>query len=705
MPTLALALPGLHRVRRGAETAMESLACEMAVLPGWDLTLFGSGDPIVGRPYRYEKVECPAIERYLGRPSVPLLRTPAQWQEWTFARALRRATRGRCFNLTLACSWPWTHFALKSIGSRHAFWTQNGDHMIATRAREYRLFDCDGLICTNPDYYTRHRERYRSVLLPNGVDPARFSPGARDESLLDRLGLGGERPVVLVVTALEKHKRVENAVRAAALVGDVDLVICGDGAEHAAIDRLGAELLGGRYRRLTLPREQMPGLYRCADVLLHPCESEPSANVWSEALASGLPVVANDMAVTRWVLGPDGHLCDGRDPASLANALRVAISSSGDGAAKEARHASARERLSWTSIAAEAGRVLDGLLPHSAREDVCPERTGAVVIGRNEGARLVACLESMPREMPVVYVDSGSTDGSRDVAAGHGAMPVELGGDRPFTAARARNAGLRELRRRSPGLERVLFVDGDTRLISGFLARASHLLDEPSIVGVAGRRRESHPGASVFNRLCDQEWNTAVGSVRAIGGDALYQIDALAEAGGFNESLIAGEEPELALRLRRRGHRLARIACDMTLHDAAMVRLSQWWRRHVRAGHAYAEGRHLHGGGGEHYRISEVRSIVVWAGVVPAGIALAAGVVSPLALLAVIAYPVQMLRVAGSRLSRGDTLSRSVVYGLFTVLAKWPQLQGVIGFHLARVRGKSTGLIEYKRPAGEARRA
>lgn len=66
----------------------------------------------------------------------------------------------------------------------------------------------------------------------------------------------------------------------------------------------------------------------------------------------------------------------------------------------------------------------------------------AVAIGRNEGARLVACLESMVgRVDPIIYVDSGSTDNSVAEARARGAEVVELDMSIPFTAARARNAG------------------------------------------------------------------------------------------------------------------------------------------------------------------------------------------------------------------------------------------------------------------------
>lgn len=217
-------------------------------------------------------------------------------------------------------------------------------------------------------------------------------------------------------------------------------------------------------------------------------------------------------------------------------------------------------------------------------------RVDAVVIGRNEGARLVACLGSLAGQVRrVVYVDSGSTDGSVAAARAAGAEVVALDMARPFTAARARNAGLRALAADPP--EMVQFLDGDTALRDGWLDRATRFLDENLRAAVVcGRRRERHPEASLWNRLIDAEWDTPVGEARACGGDALMRHDAVASVGGFREDLIAGEEPELCLRLRARGWTIWRIDAEMTWHDADMTRFAQWWRRTERAGHAFAEG-------------------------------------------------------------------------------------------------------------------
>ncbi|WP_225027982.1 glycosyltransferase family 2 protein, partial [Xinfangfangia pollutisoli] len=240
----------------------------------------------------------------------------------------------------------------------------------------------------------------------------------------------------------------------------------------------------------------------------------------------------------------------------------------------------------------------------------------AVAIGRNEGARLQACLMSLQAQVGrVIYVDSGSTDGSVALAQALGAEVVALDMTLPFTAARARNAGLARV---SGGAEFVQFVDGDCELQPGWVAAAlAAFAAHPAAVVVCGRRRERHPGASLWNRLADREWDTPVGRAKACGGDALMRVAAVRAQGGYREDLIAGEEPELCLRLRGAGGEVWRIDAEMTLHDAAMTRISQWARRTVRAGHAFAEGAALHGAPPERHWVAETRRALLWGAVLP----------------------------------------------------------------------------------------
>jgi GT2 family glycosyltransferase len=319
-----------------------------------------------------------------------------------------------------------------------------------------------------------------------------------------------------------------------------------------------------------------------------------------------------------------------------------------------------------------------------------PPPVDAVVIGRNEGARLLACLASLQGQVRrVVYVDSGSTDGSVQAARAAGAEVVALDMTRPFTAARARNAGLALLS--GDGL--VQMVDGDCQVQPGWIAAAlAAFATHPQAVVICGRRREIHPDRSIYNRLCDREWNTPVGLASACGGDALIRLPALRAVGGYREDLIAGEEPELCLRLRRKGGQIWRIDAEMTLHDAAMTRFSQWWRRSHRAGHAFAEGAALHGASPERHWVTETRRSLLWGLGVPLAAALAA-LVHPSGALILLLWPLQIARLA---LRWGDQGRAGAEAAVFTVLGKVPEGLGVLGYWWGRLRGRRRGLIEYK---------
>jgi GT2 family glycosyltransferase len=314
-------------------------------------------------------------------------------------------------------------------------------------------------------------------------------------------------------------------------------------------------------------------------------------------------------------------------------------------------------------------------------------KVAAVLIGRNEGARLVAALASVPVGVePVVYVDSGSTDGSLAAAEASGARIVRLDMTRPFTAARARNEGFAALAADVP--DYVQFVDGDCTLAPGWIDTALAFLEANAAAAVAcGRRRERHPEASIWNRLCDAEWDTPVGRAKACGGDALMRSAAFAKVGGFDPGLIAGEEPELCVRLRAAGHEIWRLDAEMTLHDADMHRFGQWWKRMRRGGYAFAEGAAMHGRPPERHFVRETRSVLAWGLVLPVAAVAGALLLSPWALLLLLALPLQVLRLA-PRLG--------FPRALFLTLGKLPEAMGVVEYWWGRIRGSRRGLIEYK---------
>ncbi|TBN38661.1 glycosyltransferase [Paracoccus subflavus] len=315
----------------------------------------------------------------------------------------------------------------------------------------------------------------------------------------------------------------------------------------------------------------------------------------------------------------------------------------------------------------------------------------AVAIGRNEGARLVRCLDSLDaaRLRHVVYVDSGSTDNSIAEAAARGAIVVRLDLSRPFTAARARNAGAEALPQGADAPDFIQFIDGDCTLEPGWIAHAAAFLCDTSQAAVAcGRLREVAPEASVYNRLMDHEWNTPVGQTRACGGIALFRAACFRSAGGFNPALIAGEEPELCLRLRQAGWQIWRLDAEMARHDAAMYRFGQWWRRARRGGYAYALGAALHGTGPERHNVAPIRRALIWGLALPLLAILGAVLIHPLFLAAFLAWPLQILRLW----RRDGDGTRAV----FLTLGKIPEALGVMEYALRRLRGDNARLIEYK---------
>jgi len=317
----------------------------------------------------------------------------------------------------------------------------------------------------------------------------------------------------------------------------------------------------------------------------------------------------------------------------------------------------------------------------------------AVVIGRNEGERLKLCLQSLAG-MRTVYVDSGSTDGSPQWARDHGAELVELDMGEPFTAARARNAGFRRLKDGANDLRYVQFVDGDCELASGWIEAAAAFLDgNPKVGAVCGRRRERFPERSVYNWLCDVEWEGPPGETRFFGGDVMIRREAFEAVNGYREDMIAGEDPELGVRLRAAGWRAWRLDREMTLHDAAMTRFSQWWRRSVRAGYSYALGACLHGKGPEQHFAWEARRTWIWGFWLPL-VCLAAGLMaSPWGWAAWLIYPLQ---VARQTLRNTGSLRQRATLAFFQTLARFPEALGQVMFERDRLLGRQRRLIEYK---------
>lgn len=337
-------------------------------------------------------------------------------------------------------------------------------------------------------------------------------------------------------------------------------------------------------------------------------------------------------------------------------------------------------------------------------------KVGVVVIGRNEGERLRRCLESIAGlAQSVVYVDSGSTDGSVALARQMGFEAVELDMTEPFSAARARNAGYAALVRNTPDTAYVQFVDGDCELASDWLAVAQDALERRhELAAVAGRLRERAPEASIYNRLGEMEWNfLGTGDVGTVGGIFMVRRKAFDSVAGFDSTVRAGEEPEFCQRLSRAGWMITRLGVDMAWHDLAMRHFGQWWKRQIRNGYGGLDVANRFDL--PRFKRNKLRARF-WSAwpfltvLMGAGVEVLVGAwpawIATFAIFSL--WPLQLARIGLRTWRQGQPPRIALAYALFTMISFWPQMLGQIQYLLDRARNRAPRLIEYKSETGPA---
>ena len=331
-------------------------------------------------------------------------------------------------------------------------------------------------------------------------------------------------------------------------------------------------------------------------------------------------------------------------------------------------------------------------------KELINSRVGVVVIGRNEGERLKKCLASvMTQAKSIVYVDSGSNDGSVNYAESLGVSVLQLDLSLPFSAARARNEGFEKLIELNKCIEFVQFIDGDCEMYSEWIdCGIGFLFSHPECAIVYGEVIERYPNASIYNWFCDIEWKTNIGECNYCGGIFIVRVMVFIENMGFNISMVAGEEPELCYRFRQKGWKIYHLGEKMVRHDAAMYYFVQWWKRRIRSGIAYIHGYYLHRNDKKPHELRENLRIFFWAFLIPVIIISSLFVLGPIGLTLLSVFPIQIIRLFFKMAQISDNKRKVFIYAVFTALEKIPQFYGQIIFLFKRLQNKKLSLIEYK---------
>ncbi len=300
---------------------------------------------------------------------------------------------------------------------------------------------------------------------------------------------------------------------------------------------------------------------------------------------------------------------------------------------------------------------------------------------------------------PLIYVDSGSSDDSINIASQLTDIVHPLSPSKPFSAARARNEGFENLTSLFNTIRFVQFVDGDCILSNGWLdAAQAALIEDTRRAAVVGHLHESNPHLSVYNRLCALEWKSSPGDLTnfgALGGISMVRVDVFKSLNGFTENVIAGEDSEFGVRLSLAGYRVTKINHDMAIHDANMTSFGQWWRRSVRAGHAIGQRAEMNGKTIVKDCVQERKSTLFWGVFLPVLASILLIPTHGLSLIISFAYVFLGIKVYLYRRKQGESAGDAMIYAKFIVLGKFANGLGLIKFFLNRFK-KRYEIIEYK---------
>lgn len=179
------------------------------------------------------------------------------------------------------------------------------------------------------------------VTIPNGIDLKKFHPNG------NKLKIDLPRPIILSVGALTANKNHQKSIEAVSKLKNGSLLIVGDGEEREKLEQEGNIKLKDRFRILKFNYEDMPKIYRSADLFVLPSWSrEAFGIVYLEAMASGLGIVAPNDPVRKEIIGDSGILTRVVDPIKYSQAIKIALSKKWQKIAL-----SQAKKFSWDGIA------------------------------------------------------------------------------------------------------------------------------------------------------------------------------------------------------------------------------------------------------------------------------------------------------------------------------------------------------------------
>ena len=310
-------------------------------------------------------------------------------------------------------------------------------------------------------------------------------------------------------------------------------------------------------------------------------------------------------------------------------------------------------------------------------------KIGVVIIGINAEKFLSDCIESVlncdypSNRLEMVYVDGGSSDQSIEIAANYPELRIfQLNSDHP-TPGKGRNIGWKML-----DTPYIQFLDADTMIDKDWFKNGLPHLLQPNIAAVCGHRRERHPDKNCYHMIGNMEWNYETGPCRYFGGDVLIKRDVLVDTKGFDENLIAGEDPELSYRIRQKKLNILRIDKPMTLHDLNMATFKQYLRRAYRSGYGYAEIATKYWRETEKLWTRETIRVIAKT-VVPfsfliMGMAMGYSKEGLITAATIFAWPLMKTHKFKSHFSQ--TWGKSILYSLHICLVIYPQFAGVIRY-------------------------